>query len=166
MTMKIISLRFSYFLAFLVCVSLYGYSIYLQVEAGLQPCPLCVLQRFVMILLAFSFFISFLLRVRTRRVQFIEGSFAAFFSLLGIVFAGRQVWLQQVGYISNESCAASLQYMLKVLPFEEALKNIFQGSAECSQIGWQFLSLSLSEWSLISFSVFLLFSLWQMVRKN
>lgn len=163
--MKIRTLRISYFLGFLACVSLYGYSIYLQMEAGLRPCPLCVLQRFSLFLLAFSFLIAFFVRVHTKIGQLIAGFFTSLFSILGILFAGRQVWLQHSSTAPNETCAASLQYILQALPFDEAVKNILRGSAECTQVGWQFLSLSLSEWSLVCFVVFLLLSLWQMAIK-
>jgi disulfide bond formation protein DsbB len=42
--------------------------------------------------------------------------------------------------------------MLEVFPFGQALKMILSGSGECAKIQWQFIGLSIPEWSLICFS--------------
>jgi len=46
--------------------------------------------------------------------------------------------------------------MLQVLPVNQALQKIFQGSAECTQRGWEFLHMNMAEWALIWFFLFLL----------
>jgi len=159
------SLRSSYFLAFLVIASLFGYSIYLQMSGGFEPCPLCVLQRLTLILLGICFLLGGLFNVK-KIGKFIIGSLSFLIALLGVLLSGRQVWLQlQPAGSSNETCAASLDYMIKVLPFDQVIHNIFQGAAECTQVGWRFLSFSLAEWSLLCFGIFLLFSFWQLIRK-
>ena len=37
--------RIGYLLGFLVCAGLMGYALYLQYGEGIEPCPLCMLQR-------------------------------------------------------------------------------------------------------------------------
>lgn len=162
---KFFSVRSSYFLAFLMSAGLLGYSIYLQMDGGLQPCPLCVLQRMTLILLGVLFLLGTLFKVKKIGNRIIS-SITCLLSMLGIAFSGRQVWLQFLPADStSESCATSLDYMLKVLPFDQVLSKVFQGSVECTQVGWKFLFLSLAEWSLICFGIFFVFSVWQLIRK-
>jgi disulfide bond formation protein DsbB len=161
---KCCSLRISYFLAFLLTAALLLFSIYLQVDAGLQPCALCVLQRGSLIILVLIFLLGVSLKLK-RFSQLLIGVLAILSSFLGIVLSGRQVWLQHLPSNSEETCAASLQYMLKVLPFDQVIQKIFHGSAECAQKGWTLLSFSIAEWSLVCFALFLVFSIWQTIRK-
>jgi disulfide bond formation protein DsbB len=161
---KCCSVRLSYFIACLLCVALMLFSIYLQVNAGLQPCALCVLQRGSLILLAAIFLLGASLKLKNVG-RVLMGGLATLGSLLGVLLSSRQVWLQHLPSNSEETCAASLQYMLKVLPFDQVIKKIFHGSPECAQKGWMFLSFSLAEWSLACFVIFLIFSLWQTIRR-
>ncbi len=162
--MKLTSIRASYFLGFAACLAIFLYSLYLQFNVGIQPCALCVLQRIVLVSIGLVFFLGSLFRVH-KIAHIALGLLTTLLSVLGVALAGRQVWIQHFPGQSGDTCGASLQYMLKVLPFTEVLKNIFQGSAECTQIGWRFLSISLSEWSLFWFVIFLILSLWQLTKK-
>lgn len=162
---KVPSKRASYFYAFVVSAFLLLSSIYLQMSAGLQPCPLCVLQRIAFILIAVLFLFGAVAKLR-KIGNSVTAILASLSALLGIFLSGRQVWLQHTPNHADGTCAASLEYMLQVLPFDQVLKNIFQGSVECTQVGWRFLALSLAEWSLICFVIFMIFSIWQLRRKK
>lgn len=162
--MKCCSLRRSYFTAFIVGAVLLLFSIYLQVKAGLQPCALCFLQRGALIGITAIFLMGTIFNLK-KLGQIIIGSLATLIAATGVILSGRQAWLQHLPKSTGETCAASLQYMLKVLPFDQVMQKIFQGSPECTQTGWVFLSLSLAEWSLICFVLFLIFSMWQTIRK-
>ena len=77
-------------------------------------------------------------------------------ALLGILLAGRQVWLQFFFPGDPAECGVSIQYMLQVLTFKEMAQKIFAGSAECTQRGWEFLQLNMAEWSFIWFILLLI----------
>lgn len=163
--MRTASQQTSYFIAFLVVLLLLAAAKFLQLYMGINPCPLCILQRVVMGLLGILFLFGIAFCVNTI-ARFSFGLLGFLISLLGVVVSGRQVWLQHLpstGLSSN--CDVSLQYMLQALPFDQVLKNIFAGGSTCSQVEWQFLHLSLAEWSLISFVAFSVFALVQILRK-
>jgi disulfide bond formation protein DsbB len=109
--MKQMSSRTTYLIGFLAVVALLGIVAYLQAYKGFEPCPLCLLQRFALILLGIIFFIGTLLRLK-KPGQFFINLLAILFSSLGAFLAGRQVWLQHLPPDQNAGCGASLDYML------------------------------------------------------
>lgn len=157
--MKSIPQQRNYFIAFCIVSLILTFSIYLQ-QKGLVPCPLCLLQRFVMGFLGIFFLIGVACTIKFCRVT--TGLVCAVFSILGMLFAGRQIWLQHVPGSASSNCEASLQYMLQTFPLLDVISNVFKGSASCGEVSWQFLHLSLAEWSFLFFMLFFLFSLWQL----
>ena len=152
-----------YLIAFIAVIALLSGAAWLQFYLGVNPCPLCILQRITLGILGVLFFIGIIIS-RYRFGQITVGLFSVLFSVLGIVLSGRQVWLQLSPASAGANCEVSLQYMLQALPVLQVLQKILAGGAECSQIGWQFMHLSLAQWSLIAFVIFLLFSLWQLIK--
>lgn len=157
------SLRLTYFIGLIFVSLAVAIPIYLQVYSNINPCPLCILQRITFALLGVIFFFGAAANFKKMGHIFF-GMMACLISTLGIVLAGRQVWLQHFPASIRSDCGASLQYLLQVLPVTQVLKKVFIGGAECSQVDWEILGLSLAGWSLICFAVFLLFSLCQLFR--
>ncbi len=141
----------------LVCLLL-GISIYLQLFAGFIPCPLCTLQRLTFGLLGILFLLGIFLH-KCRITRTIIHILLTAGSILGILLAGRQIWLQHFPSTGSNECGVSLEYMIQVLPLTEVVQKIVNGSAECTQIGWRFLYLDMAEWSLVWFIFFFLFTL-------
>ena len=159
------STRITYILGFTVIALLLMASAYLQVFDGIMPCPLCTLQRVSFALLGIIFLLGlFFHPFRVGRI--LISLLLAFVTLLGILFSGRQIWLQHFPPASGSECGVSLQYMLQALPLSEALQKTFQGSAECSQNGWEFLHLSMPEWALAWFLLFLGLSIYLLLREK
>lgn len=149
------STRLMYLLGFLIVSFLVAMSVYLQVKEGIIPCPLCILQRISFGLLGLLFLIGLLLAAQ-RWCRLLINFLSFLTAGIGIAFAGRQIWLQHFQTNNGGECGVSLQYMMKVLPLSEVMQKVFAGSAECSQRGWEFLSLNMAEWAFIWFTVFLL----------
>ena len=162
--MKLFNTRCMYFYAFLAVVAMMALAIYLQFWKGIAPCPLCVLQRVTLAFLGIFLLIGAIFNFK-KIGNIVIGSFAFFISLVGVFLSGRQVWLQHLPPNKAADCGTSLQYMLQVLPLDQVLKKILQGTADCAQLEWSMFGLSLAEWSLIWFVVFGLFALWQMTRR-
>ena len=55
----------------IICLALIGGALYMQVVLGEAPCPLCILQRYALLLIALFAFIS--AAMRTRALTFFEG---------------------------------------------------------------------------------------------
>ncbi|HSW69156.1 MAG TPA: disulfide bond formation protein B [Gammaproteobacteria bacterium] len=136
--------------AFIITASMLSITFYLQNYDGFVPCPLCILQRMTLGILSIIFFFGGVLPIKKMGNIFLSVS-ASLVTLIGMILSGRQVWLQHLPPDKNADCGVSLQYLLNVLPFDQVISKIFQGTAECSQKGWEFLHLSLAEWSLICF---------------
>lgn len=156
--------RITYLIEFFFVAALLGFAAFLEYYKGILPCPLCMMQRFCLAALGMTFIIGASFKLN-KISGFLVGSFAFLFSLAGAILAGRQSWLQHNPSGLTSNCDVSFQYMLKVLPFDEVVKKAFTGGAECSQIDWQFLHLSLAEWSFLLFIIFIGLSIWQLVRK-
>lgn len=157
------SSRKIYLISLSFTVLLLALGAYIQTHDGFVPCPLCILQRLALVILALIFCLGAVFKLK-RFGQFMISLLAGLISSLGCVLAGRQVWLQHLPLSQTSDCGASLEYMVRVFPLHEVLKKVFAGSAECSRVDWQFLGFSLAECSLIAFSVLLIISIYQFCR--
>lgn len=161
--MKLPSSRLTYFIGFILIGLFFGIGFILQKYFNLHPCLLCILQRITLATLGVVFFFGMALNLPKIGRIFIS-ILAILIAGIGTLLAARQVWLQHFPPAQNFDCGASLQYMLHVLPLTEILKKILTDTTECSQVDWQLFHLSLAEWSLIWFILFLLISIGQLTR--
>ena len=155
--------RLTYFLGFICIAVLLSLALYLQIHDGMTPCPLCMLQRIMLMVLGVLFFLGALFKLNSlthRLLAFLTCASA----LLGGILAGRQVWLQHLPPAGGD-CGASLDYMMQVLPLTEVIKKVFIGGTECSQVNWTLWNVSLAELSLLCFAGLFVVSMWQLFRK-
>ena len=126
-----------------------AYALYAQYQLFLEPCPLCVFQRVAVVGMGLGFLLLALHNPRgwARRAYL---GILGLFTLIGIVVAGRHVWLQNLPPDEVPSCGPGLGYMLDNFPLGDALKMVFTGSGECATVDWQFLGLSMPAWVLIA----------------
>ncbi len=161
--MNLLTPRLAYFWAFITTLLLFSFALYLQFVDGIAPCPLCILQRLDLGIIALLFFFGAILPLK-KWGNVLFGGLSFLLSIGGILLAGRQIWIQHLPPNQTADCGVSLQYMLQVLPLDEVLKKIFAGSAECSLVDWSFFNFSMAQWSLLWFVIFAIFALWQMFR--
>lgn len=133
----------------LFCSSLLAFGYYLQYVVGLEPCPLCIIQR---VCYALTAIFGFLLAAFPIRIR-LFGSLGILSTLLGAGTATRQVWLQHLPKEDVPACGPGLSYMLETFPLNDVIKELLEGSGECANVSWTFLSFSLGEWSLLVFIV-------------
>lgn len=157
------STRFIYFLGFLTIVGILGVGFYLQAIDGFSPCPLCILQRFAFGALGIIFLLGLMLAKR-RWARVLINLLALIFATVGLLLAGRQVWLQQFHSADGTECGVSLEYMLQVFPLHEVMQKVFAGSAECTQRGWEWMSLNMAEWAMVCFVGFSILSVYLILR--
>jgi disulfide bond formation protein DsbB len=151
-------------LAALACAALLGFGFYLQYGQGLEPCPLCLVQRgFFMAVLAVCVIAA--LHGPGRRGTIAYGVLAALFALGGAATAARQVWLQHLPPDQVPQCGPDLYFMMENFPLSRTLRTLVSGTGECAAVDWTFLRLSIAEWSLAWFVVLVLFFLWVMRAK-
>lgn len=152
--MKLPSLRATNILAFLICCALLSFAAYLQFVKGIEPCPLCIIQRVSFIIIALLFLGAIFIGSRSWRSS-LYYVLMILVALTGLIVAGRQVWLQHLPLDQVPACGPGLSYMLDHLNLDQTLNLLFQGSGQCAEVHWTFLSLSIAEWSFICFAVLL-----------
>ena len=133
---------------FAVCTGLLAYALYSQYALGLEPCPLCILQRIAALATGLAFLGAALHRAG-RGGAVAWGVLVALVAAIGAAIAARHVWItaQPPGTVAE--CGASLDYMLEVLPLRDVLTKVLTGSGECGTIDWRFLGLSMPAWVLV-----------------
>ena len=135
---------------FLAVVGLLGYGYYSQYVDGLEPCPLCITQRFFFFLTGVLGLIAFIHNPGVLAAR-IYGGFGALFAVLGGVFASRQLYLQSLPEDLVPACGPSLSYILESFPIMEALDVLMRGDGNCAEVVWTFLGISMPGWALIAF---------------
>ncbi|MFQ5994944.1 MAG: disulfide bond formation protein B [Acidiferrobacterales bacterium] len=133
---------------FFICVALLGYAYYLETVQGLEPCPLCIFQRFGVAAIGVAFLVAGLhdaSKVGSR----VYGTIIGIVALAGAGIAARHVWIQNLPAGQIPDCGADLEYLLEMLPLVEVIKRVITRSGECADVTWAFVGLSMPSWVLI-----------------
>ena len=141
---------FLFFILF--CIALMMVGVYLEYFKNIHPCILCLLQRYSVILIGFFSILAFLQNPKIIG-QRIYAIFIFLFSVFGLAAASRQIWLEHQPQTQTISCLPDPSYLLTHLPLMRAITVMLQGSSDCGQIQWVFLSFSLADWSFFAFLV-------------
>jgi disulfide bond formation protein DsbB len=141
-----------------------GGQYYLENVVGLEPCNLCLLQKYS----AQAVFYIFLIKM-------VVPTFKVVFDVLGVsvLFFGasaslRQIYLQSLpaDQLSGGYCDIPFEFLFNMYPFFEALGKVFQGSSKCAEESWVFLGLNIPEWALVFFTSMILIILLRYVLIN
>lgn len=142
--------RLGYALGFLVCAGLIGFALYLQYYEYQDPCPLCLLQRVVYLVLMAVFLVA-ALHGPGRAGAIIYGGLLIATAAIGAAVAGRHVWLQHLPPDKVPECGPGLEFTLRKFPLFQALEKVLAGSGQCAEAGWTFMGLTIAGWSLVWF---------------
>lgn len=130
----------------------------MQHYLGLDPCPLCILQRYALLgVVILSGWATFAPRQLFRTKLALGGTSA----LAGAGIAGWQIHLQAAAdsVTSGGGCGASLAMMVDALPMSQLLPAIFAGEASCT-VAHHVLGLTVPQWSLALFAGLLGICIW------
>ncbi len=134
----------------LVCVGLLSFGMYLQHVVGLEPCPMCIVQRYAMVLMGLVALLGTFLSGRVPTL--IVGGSLVLLAEGGAYVAARQSMLQW-DPPQAVSCGRDFYGMIETFPLKQAIPMIFKGSGDCSQVDWTFLGGSIANWSFVAFMV-------------
>jgi disulfide bond formation protein DsbB len=131
-----------------------GFGLYLQQWEHLEPCPLCIFQRYAFVVTGLIALIAAIQGPR-KIGAWIYGALVAVSAGTGAIIAGRQTWLQH-NPPNALDCGPDLAYMLDSLPLAQVLPKVFKGEGDCAKVVWKFLGLSIPEWALVWFVLFII----------
>ena len=130
------------------CVAMLAFGLYLQHVVGLEPCPMCIVQRYALMLVAI---VAGVTALASKKGLLITGSsLLVLLCGMGAFVAARQSFLQ---WYPPEvaSCGRDLYGMIETFPLKRAIPMIFKGSGDCSKVDWTFLGGSIANWSFVCF---------------
>lgn len=137
----------------LACIGLLAFGMYLQHVQGLEPCPMCIVQRYALVLVAIC--------AGLASLKGTSGWWKSL-SVLGLIAAGfgafvaaRQSWLQW-NPPEFASCGRDFYGMIENYSISRAIPMIFRGSGDCAAVDWTFLGGTIANWSFICFVGFAL----------
>jgi disulfide bond formation protein DsbB len=145
--------RLVFLAIFLACAGLMAFGLYLQHAQNQEPCPLCIFQRYAFVATGLVALVA-AVHGPGRIGGWIYASLTAAAAGTGAIIAGRQTWLQH-NPPKVLDCGPDLAYMLDSFPLAQVLPHVFKGEGDCAKVGWKFLGLSIPEWALVWFILFI-----------
>ncbi len=136
----------------LICAGLLGFGFFLEHRLGLEPCPLCMLQRMAMAVLLCIGLAGALHRPERLGVC-IYSALVFLAALAGGAVAAWQVRMQLLPEEEKTACGPGWVYMWDTYHFD-AVRRAFTASGECGEVQWSFLGLSIPAWALLWFAMF------------
>lgn len=149
-----------------MCIAMLAFGQYLQHIVGIEPCPMCVVQRYALLLVAL---VAGLTAASGKNSVHLGGAMLLLPSAgFGAYVAARQSWLQ---WYPPEvvSCGRDFYGMIETFPLQRAIPMIFKGSGDCSKVDWTFLGGSLANWAVLFFCAFFALALaliWRQSRRR
>lgn len=129
--------------------ALLGVALYLQHVMNMQPCPLCVMQRYAFVAIALICLVLVGLPPKAVRAGAGLGAIAA------LTGAGIAIWHLWVKANPSVSCGIDpLETSLNTIPTANMMPFLFKADGFCSTPYAPILGLSIPQWSLIWFVIF------------
>lgn len=149
----------------LACGGLIALALYLQYHDGLDPCPLCMLQRVAFIVLGIVFLVAAIHGPSSRIGRRVYAGLGMLLALVGAGLATRHVWLQY-NPPKFASCAGDIYSQLERLPLGRVISNALYATGDCAKVDWTLLGLSIAEWSLVWFVILGAWTVFAVRRPN
>jgi disulfide bond formation protein DsbB len=143
---------------FLACAALIGIALYMQEQMGLEPCPMCILQRYAFAALGIVALVGALHGPRGVGLK-VYGTLVVLFAVAGGGVALRQSYVQHFPPATS-ACGTDLEFLVNAFPISQALPKIFSGTGDCSVVHWRMLGLSIPEWAFLWFLLFTAAAVW------
>lgn len=138
-------------------------SFFAQYVMGLNPCPLCILQRVAVISVMLAAALALLLPTAAKGGRVAAAGFVSIPALWGLGIAVYQIWLQSLPAAERPSCGAPWTFRLSDWPLFDVWEPVIRGFGDCG-VKEYVAGVPLPVWSLLFFSSVLVW-LWVMFAK-
>ena len=132
-------------LIFGFCVVLIAVAYFMEYQMGLEPCPMCIIQRIAIALTGLAALIGYF---HDSWFKFYF-SLTTVFSIAGAASAIRHLYLQSLPEDQVPFCGPDLGYLLDNAYFSDALRMLFIGDGNCAEVVWSLFGVSIPGWVLI-----------------
>lgn len=150
-----------------LCGAMLGYALYVEHGMFMMPCPLCILQRMAVVGMALGFLAGLIVGDSRRWARRAAALWTAFSAFTG---AGLAVWhlrIQSLPPSELSSCTGmDIGYLWDAFPWQDVLRKVFAGSADCAKVDWTLLGLSMPAWTLACFVAIGAAVLWADFRRR
>lgn len=150
--------RLAFAAIFAACAALIGIALYMQEEMGLEPCPMCILQRYAFAAIGIAALIGSIHGPRGAMLK-VYAALVVLFAMAGGGVALRQSYVQHFPP-ATAACGTDLEFLVNAFPISQALPKIFAGTGDCSVVHWRMLGLSIPEWAFVWFLLFAATAAW------
>jgi len=140
-----------------------GVALYMEHAMNLEPCPLCIMQRVMVIAVGAIALIAAIHGPQNNGIK-LYGAGLTVFALGGAGLAGRQLWLQSLPADEVPACGPSLDYLMDVFPLTEVLSLVLSGDGTCAEVVWTLFGISIPGWTLIGLIGLMAIGIFQFVR--
>jgi protein dithiol:quinone oxidoreductase len=151
--------RLAFAAMFVTCAGLLALALYLQHEEGLEPCPMCILQRYAFTALGLVALVG-AIHGPGRSGSRVYAALVIVFAGVGGFTAARQSYLQHFPQPQLSCMGSDLDFIVGNFPLAQALPKIFAGTGECADVKWRMLGLAIPEWAFVWFVIFTVAALW------
>ena len=155
------SYRTVLFVVFLLSAAAAAGSFFAQYVMGLNPCPLCILQRVAVLAVLAASALALLLPTAKAAGRAAAALLVGAPAVWGLYVAGYQLWLQSLPAEEQPSCGAPWTFRLKEWPLFDYWRFVVEGFGNCG-VREYVLGVPLPVWSLLFFAAVLLLA-WGML---
>ena len=150
--------RLAFAAIFVACAGLIGTALYMQEQLGLEPCPMCILQRYAFAAVGLAALAGAIHSPRGGALKVYAG-LVLLFAIAGGGVSLRQSYVQHFPPATS-ACGTDLEFLVNAFPLSQALPRIFAGTGDCSVVHWRMLGLSIPEWAFVWFLLFIVTAAW------
>lgn len=145
------------------CFGLVAVGMELQNLLRLAPCPMCIFQRVLYLVIGGLALLGFLLPV----ARMVWSGLIGLLALLGVGVAAYQTWMQAFPELATECGYAEPNLMERLVDWlGMQWPSMFLATGFCASRDWVFLGLSMANWSLLVFIGIVGYAALLFLRKN
>ena len=143
-------------MAFVMIIS----ALAIQLTFNLEPCPLCITQRIIFIVIGTLFILFALLPSNNAYIKLSHLISIIAAGLVGVIFSIRHIMIQAKIIEIPAECGIDLDYMFENFPLTEAVNLLFKGTGDCSEIDWTFFGITLPQMALLGYIFFITYTIY------
>ncbi|WP_085317650.1 disulfide bond formation protein B [Derxia lacustris] len=159
---KLLNARRALALVCLISVGAMASALYVQHELGVEPCPLCIVQRLAYVIAGAIALVGALVGTRPWLIRLLA-ALSALASAAGLGVASWHTWL--IAHPpESASCGRPFSWMLQNFSLEQLLPRIFAGHGDCLTVEWTLFGFNIPQLSMMLLATMLALGLLALAR--